>query len=95
MSERLGPLTFVDGHQAPCLKGAGFPQERTFGEETARVIDEEVWAIVDRMHDRVRGILTAKKDLLTRAAEELKRTETLGRDRLRRLLAGELVEGDG
>jgi ATP-dependent Zn protease len=48
-----------------------------------------VRAILDRTHDRVHGILTAKKAMLMHAAEELKRTETLEGDRLKRLLAGD------
>ena len=92
MSERLGPLTFMERKEAQFLRGAGFVQERMFSEETARIIDEELRAIVDRIYDRVRGILAAKKDLLMRAADELKRAETLEGERLRRLLAGELSE---
>ncbi len=93
MSERLGLVTF--GERAPSfLKTAGpmWPSERTYSEETARAIDEEVRRIIEDIHERVRGILTAKKAVLTAAATELKRTETLEGERLRRLLAGESVE---
>ena len=54
---------------------------------------ERVRLIIERIHERVRGILTAKKATLIAAAVELKRTETLEGERLRRLLAGEPVEG--
>jgi hypothetical protein len=37
----------------------------------------------------VSGILTSKKAMLVHAAGELKRTETLEGDRLKRLLAGD------
>ena len=76
------------------LKGGGNPWsgEREYSEDTARAIDEEVRAILDRTHDRVGGLLTAKKAVLMSAAEELKRTETLEGDRLRRALAGEAME---
>jgi cell division protease FtsH len=93
MSERLGLVTF--GERAPSfLKAPGpmWPSERTYSEETARAIDEEVRRIIEDIHERVRGILTAKKAILTAAATELKRTETLEGERLRRLLAGESVE---
>ena len=46
-------------------------------------------AILERTHDRVRGILTTKKAILVAAAQELKRTETLEGERLRRALAGD------
>jgi cell division protease FtsH len=93
MSERIGLATY--GERSPMfLKGGGNPWsgEREYSEETARAIDEEVRAILDRTHDRVDGLLTAKKAVLMSAAEELKRTETLEGDRLRRALAGEAME---
>ena len=93
MSERLGLVTFGE-RAAPFLKtpAAGWSGERDYSEETARMIDEEVRGIIERIHERVRGLLTARKATLTAAAAELKRTETLEGERLRRLLAGEAVE---
>jgi cell division protease FtsH len=88
MSEKLGPLTFGGGQQSMFLKGSGFPAERDFGEDTARTIDEETRAIVDRIYDRVRGLMTARKGVLVAAAAELKQRETIEGDRLRELLAG-------
>jgi len=88
MSERLGLATY--GERTPLfLKGSGMGGERDFSDATARAIDEEVRAILDRTQDRVRGLLTAKKGVLVHAAAELKRVETLEGDRLKRLLAGE------
>jgi cell division protease FtsH len=94
MSERLGPLTFGDGGGPSFLRrnGPGWEGgEREYSEETARAIDEEVRRIVEETYDRVRGLLGAKKPILLRAAEVLKRRETLEGDELRRLLAGEPV----
>ncbi len=93
MSERVGLATF--GERTPLfLKSDGMPWggERDFSEETARAIDAEVRALLDRIHDRVRGILTTKKGTLMAAAAELKRVETLEGERLRRALAGESME---
>src|SRR5437879_2198353 len=51
MSERLGLATY--GDTTPLfLKGAGFGGERDYSEETARAIDAEVRAILDRTDDR-------------------------------------------
>src|SRR6266404_4480242 len=93
MSERLGLVTF--GERAGAFlktPAAGWSGERDYSEETARLIDEEVRGIIERIHERVRGLLTARKATLIAAAAELKRTETLEGERLRRLLAGEPVE---
>jgi cell division protease FtsH len=93
MSDKLGPMTFGGGQQALFLKGSGLPQEKEYSEDTARVIDGETRVIIDRIYDRVRDLMTARKAVLTSAAAELKRTETIEGDRLRQLLAGEPVEG--
>jgi len=92
MSETLGPMTFGGGQQALFLKGAGITTEREFSDETARVIDAETRAIVDKIYDRVRGLITDRKPVLLSAAAELKAKETLEGDRLRRLLAGDPAE---
>jgi len=89
MSEQLGPMTFGGGQQAMFLRGSGLPQEREYSEESARRIDGETRSIIDRIYDRVRDLLTARKRVLVEAATELKQKETLEGDRLRELLAGE------
>jgi len=88
MSERVGLATYGE-RTSLFLKGAGIGGEREYSEATARTIDEEVRAILERTHDRVRGMLTTKKAVLISAAHALKRTETLEGERLRRALAGE------
>ncbi|MBI1736661.1 MAG: ATP-dependent metallopeptidase FtsH/Yme1/Tma family protein [Candidatus Rokubacteria bacterium] len=95
MSERIGLVTYGDSG-AMFLKGQRTPwsSERDYSDETARVIDEEVRGILDRTYDRVRGILTTKKAVLVGAAAELKRTETLEGERLKRALAGTLLENE-
>src|SRR5438046_1413567 len=92
MSERLGPLAFGE-NGGPGFLRRGFPWdgggEREYSEDTARAIDAEVRGIVEQTYDRVRSLLGAKKDTLLRAAEILKRRETLEGEELRHLLAGE------
>jgi cell division protease FtsH len=92
MSERIGLATY--GERVPqFLKGAsGWGGERDFSEDTARAIDAEVRELLDRLHDRVRGILTTKKASLVAGAAELKQVETLEGERLRRVLAGEATD---
>src|SRR2546425_253099 len=93
MSERVGLATF--GERLPMfLKNNGMPWsgEREYSEETARAIDAEVREILDRTHDRVRGILTGQEAVVVAGAGELKRVETLEGEHLRRVLAGESLE---
>ena len=94
MSERLGLATYGE-RAALFLKGPAGGGERDYSDATARAIDEEVSAILDRTQDRVRGLLTAKKSVLVHAAAELKRVETLEGDRLKRLLAGDVEPSHG
>ena len=90
MSERVGLATY--GERMPhFLKGvAGWGGERDFREDTAGAIDAEVRDMLERLHDRVHGILTTKKAALRAGAAELKQIETLEGERLRRVLAGEV-----
>src|SRR5499426_2888651 len=68
MSEKLGPVTFGGGQQALFLKGAGVPHEREYADETAQVIDSETRGIIDKIYDRVRGLITDRKPVLLTAA---------------------------
>ncbi len=88
MSEKLGPMTFGGGAQSMFLKGAGLPQDREYSDETALAIDNETRAIIDKIYDRVRDLVSTRKTVLMAAAAELKQRETLEGDRLRELLAG-------
>jgi len=92
MSERVGLATY--GERVPqFLKGvSGWGGERDFSEDTARAIDAEVREMLDRLHDRVGGILTTLKAALVAGAAELKQVETLEGERLRRVLAGDAVD---
>jgi cell division protease FtsH len=92
MSDKLGPVTFGGGQQALFLKGSGLPQERDYSEDTARAIDGETRAIIDRIYARVRDLITRKKAVLMAVAAELKKTETIEGVRLRQLLAGDPME---
>src|SRR2546428_11120443 len=94
MSERVGLATYGE-RSSLFLKGTGIGGEREYSEETARTIDEEVRAILERTHDRVRAMLTTKKAVLVAAAQELKRTETLEGGRVRRGAGGGKVVGGG
>jgi cell division protease FtsH len=97
MSERIGLATYGE-RSALFLKGspAAWGGERDYSEATARAIDDEVRSMLERTHDRVGAILSSKKAVLVNAAAELKRTETLEGERLRRALAGEgTTEGQG
>ncbi|GAC1461233.1 MAG: hypothetical protein PVSMB4_19990 [Ktedonobacterales bacterium] len=76
MSERLGPVAFGQKDELVFL-GREIGEQRTYSEQTAREIDEEVRAIVQRAHERAREILTEHRGRLVTISERLIKDETL------------------
>ncbi|MGI5976778.1 MAG: ATP-dependent zinc metalloprotease FtsH [Candidatus Limivicinus sp.] len=70
MSERLGPISYEDsGHSI--FIGRDFGQTKSYSEETAGIIDEEVKKIFDMAAEKCESILTAHADQLKDIAEYL------------------------
>src|SRR5215831_8736970 len=57
MSERLGPLSFGKRDELVFL-GREIGEQRNYSDETAKGIDEEVRAIIDRAYERAMEVLT-------------------------------------
>lgn len=76
MSDKLGPLTFGKREEQIFL-GREIAQHRDYSEETARLIDEEVRAIVLKAENRAMEILTKNRALLDKVAEALLEKEVL------------------
>ncbi len=70
MSDRLGPLSFGKRDEMVFL-GRSMGESRDYSDDIARIIDEEVRAIVDRAYDRATEVLTTHRDRLDRLAEKL------------------------
>ena len=76
MSERLGPILYdTSGHSI--FIGRDFGQTKSYSEETAAIIDEEVKAIFDNAAARCEGILKSHADQLRDLAEYLLVHETI------------------
>ncbi|MET0487756.1 MAG: ATP-dependent zinc metalloprotease FtsH [Candidatus Rokuibacteriota bacterium] len=88
MSDALGLGTFERPRQALFLNGPN-PTERVYSEDTARMIDREVRALLQAGHDRVRETLTAKRTVLETLAKVLIEQEVVDRDTLTALLAAQ------
>ncbi len=89
MSDRLGPLRFGRRHGNPFL-GRDLMEDRDYGEDIARAIDEEVRAFIDQGYDRARHILSENREKMDEIAEILLEKETLTRDEFLALLSGEM-----
>ena len=81
MSERLGPISYdSSGHSI--FIGRDFGQTKSYSEETAALIDEEVKAIFDRASAACEKILTEHADQLRAVAEYLLAHETMDGDEI-------------
>ncbi len=76
MSDKLGPLAFGKRDEMVFL-GRDIGEQRNFSEDVAKLIDEEVRAIIDRAYDRATEVLTTHRDRLDRLAEKLIAEETV------------------
>ncbi|MEN8196405.1 MAG: AAA family ATPase, partial [Pseudomonadota bacterium] len=90
MSEKLGPLRYEDNEEEIFL-GHSVAQRKNVSEATAKLIDEEVRAIVDEAEATARKILTEHADDLHAVAGALLEYETLGGDDVAALLRGESI----
>ena len=89
MSERLGLVTYSREKRPVFLDIAhGPPPAREYSEETARAIDAEISRLLAEAHDRVRAILTDKRERLETLARTLLEKETLQGEELEALLGG-------
>ena len=79
MSERLGPIMF-DSSDRSIFIGRDFGTTKSYSEETAGIIDEEVKAIFDRASAECRKILTDHSEQLIAIAEYLLENETISAD---------------
>jgi cell division protease FtsH len=86
MSDRLGLVTYERPHQPVFLPG-NYTSPKTYSEEKAAQIDEEVARVVEEAHQRVRGILSERRPVLDDLAHLLSQKEIVQGPELRRMLS--------
>lgn len=79
MSERLGPISYDESGQSLFI-GRDFGTTKSYSEETAAAIDEEVKAIFDRASARCEELLTEHRATLIGVAEYLLENESMDRE---------------
>ena len=87
MSEKIGAMTFSRGQEHPFL-GMKLAQEKTFSEQMAWLIDQEIKAMISNAETRSMEIVTANRNKLDALAEALLLEETLDGPRIDEVLAG-------
>ncbi len=91
MSERLGLRTYGE-EQHELFFGRSLGGDRTYSEEAAKMIDEEVQAIIAGAHERARAILMEHRDKLEGLAEVLLEEETVDRARFEQMMQAQITE---
>ncbi len=86
MSREVGPLNLSGPRRATFLGGGEAEGPRTYSEDTARLIDREIHGIVDGTYERVRGILTADREVLEVLARRLLEKEVVDEAELREIM---------
>jgi len=89
MSDRLGFVFYGEDDNRPGyfeMNGG-----RDYSEETAKAIDEETRALIDRLYDETRKILETNKDRVEAVAKALTRYETLDASEVDRVMKGETL----
>jgi cell division protease FtsH len=76
MSEKLG-LVAYEQERRPLLVDTGRTPSKEYSEETARDIDTEVARLVEEAHERVRKMLTERREQLENISQRLLEKETI------------------
>lgn len=75
-SDKLGPLLYAED-EGEVFLGRSVTKTKHMSDDTARTIDTEVRAIIDRNYERAREILTGNMDILHSMKDALMKYETI------------------
>jgi cell division protease FtsH len=87
MSEKMGPLTYGSKEEQVFL-GKDFSQQKNFSDQTAKLIDQEVKALVMSGYNNAHEILIENRDKLENLALALLDRETLGAKEIQDIVDG-------
>jgi len=87
LSDRLGPLTYSED-EGEVFLGRSVTQHKNMGDDTARIIDEEIRAFIDRNYERAEKLLKENINVLHMMAEALMKYETIDATQIDALMQG-------
>jgi cell division protease FtsH len=90
LSERLGPLAYSED-EGEVFLGRSVTQHKNMGDDTARIIDEEIRDLIDRNYERAETILKEHMEVLHNMTDALMKYETIDSDQIDALMAGDTV----
>jgi cell division protease FtsH len=86
MSDLLGLVTYEHAHQ-PMFLPESFAPSKTYSETKATQIDEEISRVIEKAHERVRKILSERRNVLDDLAHLLSQKEIVQGQELREMLS--------
>ena len=86
MSDALGIMVYEDDDSSQGYFGGG---NRTISEATQQKVDEEVRRMLEEQYDIARELIEANKDKMHAMVDALMKWETIDRDQLQDILAGQ------
>ena len=89
LSERLGPLAYSED-EGEVFLGRSITQHKNMGDDTARIIDEEIRAFIDRNYQRAETILKENIDILHKMSDALMKYETIDSVQIDALMEGKV-----
>jgi cell division protease FtsH len=89
LSDRLGPLTYSED-EGEVFLGRSVTQHKNMGDDTARIIDEEIRAFIDRNYQRAETLLKENINILNMMAEALMKYETIDSKQIDALMEGKM-----
>ncbi|MDT8282474.1 MAG: ATP-dependent zinc metalloprotease FtsH, partial [Gammaproteobacteria bacterium] len=85
LSERLGPLAYSED-EGEVFLGRSVTQHKNMGDDTARIIDEEIRSLIDNNYQRAENILKERIDILHAMTDALMKYETIDADQIDALM---------
>ncbi len=86
MSERVGLVSYASG--GPVFIGRDFEERKSYSEEVAGIIDEEVKSIITKQYERAKELLSQHREILDNMARVLVERETIYTEEVDMLMAG-------
>ncbi|MFN3938381.1 MAG: ATP-dependent zinc metalloprotease FtsH [Gemmobacter sp.] len=90
MSDKVGNIDYAEAHEGYQGNAAGF----SVSAHTKELIEQEVKALIDEGYETARKILLERQEDFERLAKGLLEYETLTGDEIRKVIAGEPLDGD-
>jgi len=87
LSDRLGPLTYSED-EGEVFLGRSVTQHKNMGDDTARIIDQEIRDFIDRNYDRAETILKERIEVLHNMTDALMKYETIDANQIDALMEG-------